>query len=203
MVIFAHPDDAEIWSGGSLSKWNKQGGISKIVCFSADLARSKEAIEGAKVLGSEVETLPFEPVISKETVKTIEDQLLSFKPTILITHYFYDSHPEHRNVFDIVSNAVVKSRINSGLPKYLLCSDSYNEIGLNGVFEPNLYIDISDHFETKIESISVYKSQPYEMWKKIATDQNTLLGSRISGTKYVEGFIQVPILGKLSILTLF
>ena len=203
MVVYAHADDAEIWSGGTIAKWNSLGGTSKILCFSTDSIRVEEAKAGADILGSDLSVIEDSPSLTSETVSAVEEQIKAFNPTILITHYYQDSHPEHRDVFEIVSKAVIHNRINSGYPRYLLCADTYNEICLDGVFEPNVYIDITKHFDQKLKAIEQHKSQPFEMWKKIATDQNTLLGSRISGTKFVEGFVQVPILGKLSILTLF
>ncbi|EKE00105.1 MAG: LmbE family protein [uncultured bacterium] len=203
MVVYAHADDAEIWSGGTIARWNSLGGTSKILCFSTDKIRIEEAKAGASVLGSDISVIEKDPTKTGETIALVEAQIREFNPGILITHYYQDSHPEHRNVFEIVSNAIIQNRINAGNPKYLLSANSYNEICLDGVFEPNVYIDITDNFDIKLKAIEQHKSQPFEMWKKLATDQNTLLGSRISGTKFVEGFVQVPILGKLSILTLF
>jgi LmbE family N-acetylglucosaminyl deacetylase len=203
IAVYAHADDAEIWSGGTIAKWNSLGGTSKILCFSTDNTRTEEAKGGASVLGAAISVIEKLPTKTDETSALVEVQIKEFNPTIVITHYYQDSHPEHRYVFEIVSNAIIQNRITAGNPKYLLSSNTYNEICLDGMFEPNVYIDISDNFELKLKAIEQHKSQPFEMWKKIATDQNTLLGSRISGTKFVEGFVQVPILGKLSILTLF
>lgn len=203
MVVYAHSDDAEIWSGGTIAKWNSLGGTSKIVCFSKDDIRIEEARAGAQILGAGLSVIDSVPTQNSNSITLIEDQIKSFNPTVLITHYHQDSHPEHRDVFEIVSRAIVQNRITMGNPKCLLCADTYNEICLNGVFVPNVYIDISSHFDQKLSAIAQHKSQPFEMWQKIAADQNTLLGSRISGTKYVEGFIQMPILGKLSNLSLF
>ena len=203
MVVYAHSDDAEIWSGGAIARWNSLGGTSRIVCFSTDKTRMDEAKAGASILGADISVIDACPVLSKETIGLIEAQVKEFNPSILITHYYQDSHPEHRAVFEIVSNAVIQNRINAGKPKCLLCANSFYEMCLDGVFEPNVYIDITDYFDRKLKAIEQHKSQPYELWKKIAVDQNTLLGSRICGTKFVEGFVQVPILGKLAILTLF
>lgn len=203
MTIFAHPDDAEIWSGGTLIKWNERGGKSKVVCFTTESDRREEAKQGATILGSELSTVENNPEFSKSNIEFVSKAIEEFSPEVLITHTPQDSHPEHRAVFEIVSNSIVNSRIKLGTPKLFLCADTYNEICLDGVFNPNIYVDVSDYFDTKMAAIEMHKSQPFDMWKKVAKDQNELLGSRLSDVKYAEGFIQVPILGKLANLSLF
>ena len=203
MTVFAHPDDAEIWAGGTIAKWNECGGRSKVVCFTTDSVRKDEAIQGADILGSELSIVADKPEVSESTIALVSKEIEEFGPEVLITHMLQDSHPEHRAVFEIVSNSIVSSRIKLGIPKLLLGADTYNEICLDGVFNPNIYVDMSDYFDIKMTAIAVYKSQPFDMWKKVARDQNALLGSRLSDVKYAEGFIQVPILGKLANLSLF
>ncbi len=203
MTVFAHPDDAEIWAGGTIAKWDKRGGKSLVVCFTTDGTRKDEARRGASILGSELSIVEDNPEFSKPNIELVSKEIEEFSPEILITHTSQDSHPEHRAVFEIVSNSIINSRIRQGKPKLLLCADTYNEICLDGVFNPNIYVDVSDYFDLKMAAIEIYKSQPFDMWKKVATDQNELLGSRLSEVKYAEGFIQVPILGKLANLSLF
>ena len=203
MAIFAHPDDAEIWAGGSIAKWNSLGGISTIVCFSTDKMREQEGTTGASVLDSVFKVVNQSPIPNENVIKKISKLMCAYNPEIVITHYWNDTHPEHRNIFEIVSNSITSVRIKTGYPRILLCADTYNEACLDGVFNPNLYVDISLYFDKKLEAIGKHKSQPFKMWKKIASDQNVLLGARLSNVQYAEGFIQVPILGKLANLTLF
>ncbi|EKE00244.1 MAG: LmbE family protein [uncultured bacterium] len=203
MAIYAHPDDAEIWSGGTISKWNHLGGISNIVCFSTSPIRNKEARDGAKVLSAEITVINKHPAINTEVIKKVTFVLNKYQPDVVITHCINDSHPEHRNIFEVVSNALIPLKIAKGKPNLLLCSDTYNEVCLNGIFCPNIYIDVSDHMQTKLLAIEKHTSQSTNIWKKIAIDQGNLLGNRLSNVKYAEGFIQIPILGKLANLSLF
>ncbi|MFH1407882.1 MAG: PIG-L deacetylase family protein [Patescibacteria group bacterium] len=203
MTVFAHSDDAEIWAGGSIAKWNALGGESMSVCFCTDSIREKEGISGAKILGSGFKVVKLAPFSNETSIKQVSDLIQEYKPEILITHYLKDTHPEHRNIFELVSLSLVNVKINTGSPKILLCANTYNELCLEDIFNPNLYIDISSYFDRKLEAIGKHKSQPFEMWRKIASDQNVLLGSRLSNVQYAEGFIQIPILGKLANLSLF
>ncbi len=203
MAIYAHPDDAEIWSGGTIAKWNNLGGTTKILCFSNSTIRNREAKAGAVALKSSLSIIPTQPIVCPETIKAVATQLSRVNPDVVVTHCSNDSHPEHRNVFEIVSNAIIQLRITKGNPKLLLCSDTYNEICLNGIFTPNVYVDISDYMKVKLLAIEKHQTQPVEVWKKIALDQNTLLGNRLSNVKYAEGFVQIPVLGKLANLSLF
>lgn len=203
LTVFAHPDDAEIWAGGSLAKWNALGGKSLILCFNVDEKRIREGQMGAKILGSDFKALQSNPLLSEKNINLVRDTVTEYEPDILITHHRDDTHPEHRNIFQLVSNATVNTKINTGKPNMLLCADTYNEILLESTFNPNVYIDISSYFIKKIEAIEQHKSQTFEMWKKIATNQNTLLGSRLPNVTFAEGFIQIPILGTLYNISLF
>lgn len=203
IAIYAHPDDAEIWSGGTIAKWVQNGGKAKIVCFSKEIIRTEEAVAGAKILGSDIIVLKKAHTISSINIESVSKLIEKFNPHIVITHYYADSHPRHRNVFEIVSNAIIHNRIKNGNPELFLCANTYNEIGINGTFNPNVYIDISDYLDVKLTAIEQHKSQPYDMWKNMVVTQDTALGARLSKIKYAEGFIQIPILGKLAALSLF
>ena len=204
MVVYAHPDDAEIWSGGAIAKWVDLGGAAKICCFaSCDKNRKEEAVAGAKILKAKIEVLPAVPIYGVHNVDLIRDEISAYNPNILITHFYRDTHPEHRNVFEIVNNALIGNWIEKGNPEIFLCSNTYNSIGLDGGFEPDVYIDISDYMKVKLGAIRQHKSQPYKMWERCANDQAKTLAARLSGAKYAEGFVQVPILGKLANLSLF
>jgi len=195
MTVFSHPDDAETWSGGTIAKWNSLGGESLITCYSEEETREAEAKAGAKVLGASFITL-----LSVESVMT---EIENFKPDLLITHHCKDSHPEHREVFQLVSEATVHSKIALGKPQMILSASSYNDVLLDGIFEPNVYVDIGEFMPIKIQAIKEHTSQPIGMWTDMVKVQNKSTGLKLSGAKYAEGFVEVPILGKLFNKSLF
>lgn len=145
MTVFARPDDAEIWAGGTLVKWNECGGKSKIVCFTTDNMRKEEALQGANILGSELLIIDDNPEFSRSIIDQLSKEIEEFSPDVLITHTPQDSHPEHRVAFEIVSSSIINSRIKQGTPKLLLCADTYNEICLDGVSLREIKKDYNKH----------------------------------------------------------
>ncbi len=203
LALFAHPDDAEIWAGGTIAKWADLGGEAKITCFSTEGVRKKEAKKGASILKASLSTINEKPLLSSKTLQSTNRIVREFDPNVVITHYYKDTHPEHRYVFEILNNAIIENKIKRGKPNLLLCANTYNNLGLNAAFEPNIYIDISKYIKKKNKAIYQHKSQPFQIWKDMAAQQSKFLGTRITGIQHAEGFLQVPILGKLANLSLF
>src|SRR5919108_2197884 len=56
LAMLAHPDDAEIWAGGTLFKHTQRGDQALIVYMAAteDSVRGEEGKRGAAILGAEV-----------------------------------------------------------------------------------------------------------------------------------------------------
>ena len=55
-AVMAHPDDAEIWAGGTIRKHIERGDEALIIYMTAleDSVRGEEAKRGAAILGAEV-----------------------------------------------------------------------------------------------------------------------------------------------------
>ena len=70
IAVVAHPDDAEIWCGETLTLHAKRGDAVRVctLTYSEDSTRGKEALEGAKRMGCEVELLGFKNRIRKSEI---------------------------------------------------------------------------------------------------------------------------------------
>lgn len=62
-----------------------------------------------------------------------------------------DSHNDHRESYKII-NSILKNK------KYP-CIDVFIYESINGVIKPNIYLDIKDMYQNKIDAIQCYKSQ--------------------------------------------
>jgi LmbE family N-acetylglucosaminyl deacetylase len=112
VAIGAHLDDVEIAAGGLLADAAVAGHSVSIVAMSdssfndidGHVSRSRETAlrEGqaaARCLGATLEVLDFE---TKEiphggkAVEAIEKQLIRFKAEVLLTHWPFDTHQDHR-----------------------------------------------------------------------------------------------------------
>jgi LmbE family N-acetylglucosaminyl deacetylase len=137
--IFAHFDDAEIWAGGTLLKHAERG--DKIFTIVNDVECSPKFKESLKAHAIFDGRLIADGILTKEK---IEQTINEIEPDIIITHRMDDSNPEHKELFDLVMVAIITPWINKSLPKQLLTTDSYSSRGLNGIFNPSIYIDISN-----------------------------------------------------------
>lgn len=189
-VVVAHIDDAEIWAGGTLLKY---AGYADIIIYTlrcSDEIRKKEAQESEKRLKS--------TSINVQNDEDLYKYLSDFRPTILITHWEMDSHPEHADVFKLVQRNLPYLQIFENIKPNVYCMETYNWLCISpaGVFQPTKYIDISRVWQHKLELIDIFQSQPIQYWKDMIERQNSLAGARV-GVKYAECFIQLPVLGVL------
>lgn len=189
-VVVAHIDDAEIWAGGTLLKYNGQADIITYVLRCNDEIRKEEALQSDKKLKS--------TSVCVQKNQDLYNCLCDFKPTILITHWQMDSHPEHSEVFNIVQQMLPYLQIFENIRPNVYCMETYNWVGIypSSIFQPTNYIDISEVWKQKMELIELFKSQPVQYWKDMVTHQNSLAGAQV-GVKYAECFIQLPVLGVL------
>lgn len=192
----AHPDDAEIWAGGTLLKHSLRGDQINILTFAdPDGPRRAEALAGSKLLNAECHIEDRSKLASLEQIaQSVDTFLRSLLPEIVITHWSHDTHHEHRLINEAVTRAVARTRIDIGYPRILFACDTYNSLGGNGPFPPNYYVDVTDTFDRKLIAIKAHQSQPVERWVNMAKMLGTLHGSRCD-CAYAEAFLQLPILG--------
>jgi LmbE family N-acetylglucosaminyl deacetylase len=185
MVIMAHPDDAEFTCSGTVAKWCAEGwDVSYVLLTGGDkgthdpamhpekLAAIREAEQRAacRVLGvRECVFLGYPDgftVDDDEVRGQIVRLLRLYRPDVVVTWDAFRgsfNHRDHRNTGTVVADAIypiVRDRLyyerdeEDGLE-----SHQVNEILLAGAAEPNYRVDISAHWETKIEAILCHTSQ--------------------------------------------
>lgn len=188
LFLLAHPDDLEIWTGGTvLNHLKNKDTICAQYLFCNDDKRLIELKKNADRLGIDI-------VITKEEIDT--DSIVEFNPTIIITHWQFDSHPEHLIVYNLFLNLIPRLVLNYKINFKAFSCDCYNSLGnnINHIFIPTDYIDITNVWKAKLNYIRNFKSQPVSYWINMITNQNKIHGSR-TGVKFAEGFVQIPILG--------
>ena len=157
LFIFAHLDDAEIYSGGLISKLKSDGFEINVCCvknniFSCEenIIRNKEFDQSMKIIGIKPDRLGFidgEKILENDEKKLI-DYINLTNPDIIITHNTNDYHFDHRDVARVV--------IDSASYKYpVLMTDTLcgNDV------VPSYYCDITNFMDIKKKMIRCYKSQ--------------------------------------------
>lgn len=217
LAIGAHPDDLEISCAGTLAKLVKAG-HEVVLCHASngdkghyeippqELARirQREAKQAGEVIGCKTVTLGLkdgEIKASDENARLAVLELIrSVEPDFIITHDPNDYMPDHvevsKMVFDMSFLATVPGFSDRFPPAGKVPALFYMD-NLSGMhFQPTLYVDISETFDTKIDMLRCHQSQL--QWLKehdnvdIVDCVETLAKMRgmQAGCKYAEGFIQ-------------
>ena len=200
LVFAAHPDDAELAMGGTIAKLAHNGvKVGVIDLTQGEMGtrgsveeRRQEADRASEILMLSTRTnlkLPDGKIdLNDNYVLKIVEQMRLHKPKLVFAPYFNDRHPDHIGTSQIVKKAVFVS----GLKKI----DTYhnktkqephrpNKIFYfmqTYEFDPTFIVDISDHYQTKVESIKAYETQFYNPESK---EPETFISSP-QFTQYLE-----------------
>lgn len=184
VVIGAHPDDADISSGGTALKLAEQGHNVLFVSLTNGDAghfndggghlakiRRAEAQEAGRRFGVTYKVLDYH---DGELMPTLDVRLQviriirEWNADIVIGPRPYDYHPDHRNTALVLQDAaylVVVPNIASDTPAlkenpiFLYTQDRFQK---PYPFIPDIAIDISDVFPKKIHAMAAHKSQYFE-----------------------------------------
>lgn len=233
LVIAAHPDDAELACGGVIAQMTAEGKRVAIVeCTQGEMGsrgtpviRREEAAKAAEILNLTERWNLLIPdgniEASTPNVAKIIAAMRYFRPNILMFPPEFERHHDHENAHRLVRAAYFQSGLSKfevqlfgeNLPPYrpkrlFSYMQTYE-------FEPNFYVDVSAHFETKLQSYYAHASQVYVPGAaQNQAEPQTLIsspefleflkararhfGGKI-GVEYAEGFTSVEPLGFRSI----
>lgn len=204
MTVMAHPDDAEIWCGGTLLL-HADRGDDVCICtlsYAEDSQRGLEAQKSARQMGCHVELLGMQDAgirDSEVAVDRVRRCIESFQPDTIITHWHDDMHPDHEATFRLVRRALLQSLLVTPVEDIQLfprifCCDSMGSMGLHGPFKPDSYVDVTDSWNKKVAAIKIHQSQPLWIFLEMI-DKQCLAHGRDSGKKRAEGFLYIPLFG--------
>ncbi len=183
--VVAHPDDAEFSSAGTIARFAKEGKSVTIIQVtsgdrgSSDRAATPEALadtreseerEAARRLGVSEVVFLRQPdgalVPTIELREKITRMIRTHRPDVIVTHdpfRPYALHPDHRAVGMATHDAVYPTaRDHLYYPEHLaegLEPHKTAEIWYFGSEVPDVYIDITDSFDAKVDALMAHKSQ--------------------------------------------
>jgi len=226
LILSVHPDDAELGCAGTILKHIALGKKVGVVDLtrgelgtrgSAGI-RDQEAAASAKILGLAVRenlALPdgfFEN--TKEYQLKIIAAIRKYQPKIIITNAYYDRHPDHGRANELVEAATFLSGLRKIETYYdgVLQQAYRPELLLHFIqdeyIKPDILIDITAHWDKKLESIYAFGSQFHNPdWQN---EPQTYISSpefiqiieararefgKVINVKYAEGFTSRRILG--------
>ena len=177
----AHPDDCEIFVGGTACLWAEEGHHVKLVsATNGDIGhwqmaggplaqrRTKEVQAVAKVFGTAVQVLDIhdgeiEPTL--ENRRTFTRLIRNWNADIVITHRPNDYHPDHRYTGILVQDSAYMVTVPFFCPDtpalkknpvFLYASDGFQK---PNPFKPDIVVSIDSVIERKLDGLAEIVSQ--------------------------------------------
>ncbi len=184
----AHPDDIELFCGGTLIKLGSQGyKIGVISLTQGELGtrgspeiRSQEFQEAATLLKLSTHKMLDIPdgdvAVNWENKLKIIREIRTYQPAVVFAPYWKDRHPDHENT----SNLVREAAFLSGLKKIETDQQAHRPYKVIYYpcwfeFRPSFVVDITECHDQKIKAIQAYRSQFDHPDKKKFGDDETLI----------------------------
>jgi LmbE family N-acetylglucosaminyl deacetylase len=204
MAVVAHPDDAEIWCGGTLILHAEKGDEvrASTPSYTEDSERGREARSGSAQMGCRLELLGMGDVDIRDTAEAaarLWRSIESFLPDKIITDWVDDMHPGHEATFLLERRVLLlgyltRYKDDPQIIPRIFCCDNIGSIGLHGPFKPDRYVDVTSFRERKIAAISAHRSQPLHYYLDMIEKQCTTHGMA-SGKQRAEAFLHLPLFG--------
>ena len=210
MVIAPHPDDETLGCGGTLLKHKDKGdNLYWMIVTSANIEngwseefcnrREKEIGFVQKEYGFNktyklgLPTAKLDTIHISEIITKFSGIFESIKPQILYIPFINDVHTDHQ-IIGKALGSLIKWFRHPYIEKVLMY-ETISETDFNFVtdqsFRPNLFINISDYFESKIDIMNIYKDEvglfPFPRSKKSIESLARMRGSQ-SGFSLAESF---------------
>jgi len=179
-VISSHPDDTELGCGATIVRHIQNGDIVNVLIlaegitsrgnkednFSEELEQLQQtAIKANKLLGvSNVEfgNLPdnkMDSVNLLDIVKIVEKFINTYQPEVIYTHHSGDLNIDHQLTYQAVMTATrpVENQVVREI--YTFEIPSSTEWSFDYSFKPNVFIDISNTIDLKLQALNCYESE--------------------------------------------
>jgi LmbE family N-acetylglucosaminyl deacetylase len=224
LAVYAHPDDADVACGGSLSRWAKAGSaVHLVVCtdggkgsFNPKAVPKKLAAERAGELEASSAIIGLtsvtnlglpdgELVDSDEFRRTLVAHVRQLRPDVVCGHdpsalFFgqeYFNHRDHRIAGTALLDAVSPA---AALPLYFPDAGPPHQVAtvlLSGTLEPDVWVDVTDTIECKAAAVECHRTQfaDAEGWAGEAVRRRAEEEGRRAGTPFAEGFRRLTLSG--------
>lgn len=217
VAVYAHPDDPDISSGGTLAKWSASGSaVHVVICATGDKGssdptadpdaisarRSKEAHAAASLLGlSGVVELGHrdgefgnDAQLRAALVGVIRrlrpDVVVCPDPTAVFFGSHHYNHRDHRIVGWAALDAVAPA---ASSPLYFPDAGAPHHVQvvlLSGSLEPNAWVDVTTSIDRKLEAVACHESQLIDAndWFASALRDGAAQAGRQAGVSFAEAF---------------
>lgn len=177
LVLAAHPDDEVLGVGGTILRHRAAGDdVQEAVVYNCRIAAAPHTWWAKKERGDDPK--PW-----------VEMWMAEYRPDIVYTHHGGDINADHRTLHKAVMVACRPYAAPSVRSIRTFHTPSSTEWGSG--FEPNLFIDISDHIDAKLAAMAFYESElrpePHPRSLEYLRARAAVWGSE-AGFRYAEAF---------------
>lgn len=158
LAIGAHPDDIEFGCGGSLIKYTRKGHRLSLLVMTGgggggpadermtEQAASKEILGAEEIFwgGFEDTRLPADI----DMIRKIEAVIEAVRPEFIFCNFPDDTHQDHRHLAQAIMSAT----------RYIR-NVLFYEGPTTQNFNPQVYVDIADTLEAKLDALRAHRSQ--------------------------------------------
>lgn len=177
LAIGAHPDDEVLGAGGTLAKHAAAGqevhvlivtegttaqyDDESIVEEKQDAVREcSDRLGAAGVHFGDLPDMRLDAVDHVDVNAVVEDVIADVSPDVVYTHGHEDVNRDH---VAVAESTMVATRPGSGVERVLAYeTPSGTEWAAGDRFAPTVYVDVTDHLETKIEGFAAYDMERRE-----------------------------------------
>jgi len=214
LVISVHPDDETLGCGGTILKHKENGdaifwliltgptenhpyGFSKemIQDRESEIKKISKMFGFQKTINLNFPTQLLDEINLRDIIVKIDQAVNDVKPNIVYLINRSDIHSDHRIGFDAAYSCTKnfrKSFIDKILMYETLSETEFAPALSENAFIPNVFVDVSDYMERKLEIMSIYSSEmmPDNLPRSHSAINAlaTYRGSRI-GVQYAEAFM--------------
>lgn len=213
LVVAVHPDDETLGCGGTLLKHKAQGDEIHwliVTAMTAECGFTPEAIERRareietveKIYGFDsVHRLGFsatrlDEVPMSQLVSAISKVFQSVQPNQVFLPFQHDVHSDHQHAFSAAYSCTKSFRYPSVRKVMMIETLSETDFAqsANGGFVPNMFVNITEQLERKLEILRTYQSElhphPFPRSEESIRALAMLRGAA-SGCKYAESFMML------------
>ncbi len=184
LVLASHPDDAELGCGGTIAKHIALGNRVGVIDFTRGelgtrgtvQTRDAEALQSSKILGLSIrENLNFrDGFFQNDEAHQIEVArvIRKYQPEIVLANAVYDRHPDHGKgaglSFDscFIAGLAKVETSDAGTKQLPWRPKALYHFIQSQYIQPDFIVDISEHWEKKMDAIRAFKTQFYDPQSK-------------------------------------
>ncbi|OAP39803.1 GlcNAc-PI de-N-acetylase [Sinorhizobium glycinis] len=178
LVVAPHPDDEVLGAGGTISRLVSEGeevfvavvtegkppefDPEDVARIQAEACRAHEALGVKETFWLRLPAAQLAETAHSALNAALVDLMRRLSPQTVLTPFVGDMHIDHQLTF---ASALVACRPHQAdFPKRILAYETLSETNWNApylspAFAPNVFVDISDHIEAKLEAMQLFASQ--------------------------------------------